>query len=78
MSLKLSKKETDELYNAMIEELIDTKLTEYDDVCRAISRSYGKEKADYIEDAKGIMTTIEDLLSELDENPVIIITEKAQ
>lgn len=71
-------KENEELFNQLIEDLINEKLTEYDDLVRAAQRSLGRERSDYLEDAKGVMTTIEDLLTQLDGDMIRITTEKAQ
>lgn len=52
----------------LIESMLDQKLNEYDDLVRAITKEVDtKEKAELIEDLKGISTTITDLINELPE-----------
>jgi len=57
----------DEILTELIESLLDEKLKELDDITRQITRTSGRERADLIEDLKGVSTTIEDLLNELPE-----------
>lgn len=64
----------------LIESLLSEKLIEYDDIVKQIELTIGKERADYIEDLKGISTTIEDLLNELPnkDGEIKIVNGKVQ
>lgn len=78
---KRNEKENDEQFAELIESLLDQKLAEYDDITRAITKETDKtERAELIEDLKGIATTINDLLGQLpDREPTIhIVNGKVQ
>jgi hypothetical protein len=64
----------------LINTLISEKLIEYDDIVKQIKLTIGQERADYIEDLKGISTIIEDLLSELPnkDGEIKIVNGKVQ
>lgn len=66
----------EELINALISE----KLIEYDDIVKQIKLTIGQDRADYIEDLKGISTIIEDLLNELPnkDGEIKIVNGKVQ
>ena len=70
----------DELLEELINELLDQKLEEYDDTVRQIEKSIGSTRNAYISDLKGIVTTIEDLLTQLPnrDNIVHIVKGKVQ